>query len=67
MQNCLDSNLNIANLEKRIQEILKKLEELNKVDAHDKNHKDFEKAEQSLQSLTRELGIYMQLFVYKGL
>jgi len=43
MRKCLDSNNNIAELEKRIQEILKKLEELNKADTNDKNPKDFKK------------------------
>jgi hypothetical protein len=56
MQNCLDSNHNIANLEQRIQEILNKLAELRKSDAANKNPKNFTESEQSFHSLTRELG-----------
>jgi len=68
MRKCLDSNNNIAELEKRIQEILKKLEELNKADTNDKNPKDFEEIEKSLHSLTRTLGdLYAAIRLQKAL
>jgi len=68
MQKCLDSNNNIAELEKRIQEILKKLEELNKADTNDKNPKDFEETEKSLHSLTRTLAdLYAAMRLQKAL
>lgn len=68
MQSRLDSDINIVNIEKRIQAILKRLEEIKQADTHPVCHEGFGEIEKELSALTRELSdLYAAIRLQKAL